>query len=229
MTDLARRLLHRTYDVQEQAVAEAIRERDEAALADALRAAKGWHRVVLAAALGDLRAPGHADVVLRDCLAITGPGTQDLRCAALVSLTKRLGAAASSDLRAALAQRDAGLRDYAVVGLAAVGDAEAWPDVLAWLRSRRAPSRGSEPPTRAAAHYLLRHLPERSADEHAELVRVLRKVWAVLEQDGVTGWLASAWPGVEPGSAGPAGPAVVDPQEWSRIPLFAADAHISSG
>jgi hypothetical protein len=226
VADLSQRLLHRTYDVQEQAVAEAVRDRAEDALVAALLAAKGWHRVVLAAALGDLRAPGPGDAALRDSVAATGPGTQDLRCASVVSLTKRLGAEATPDLCAALVQRDTGVREYAIVGLAAVGGPAAWPDVLSWLQSRRAPSRGSEPPTRAAVHYLLRHLPTRSAEERAELVRVLRKVWAVLEQDGVTGWLSSVWPGIEPGSTGPGDPAALDAEEWSRIPLFAADAHV---
>jgi hypothetical protein len=228
VADLIQRLLHRTYAVQEQAVVQAVRDRAEDALVAALEAAKGWHRVVLAAALGDLRAPGSGDAALRACLAAAGPGTQDLRCASVVSLTKRLGAGATPDLRAALVQRDTGVREYAVVGLAAVGGAEAWPDVLAWLRARRAPTRGSEPPTRAAVHYLLRHLPTCTTDERAELVRVLHKVWGVLEQDGVTGWLSSVWPGVEPGSAGLGEPAALTTDEWSGIPLFAADAHIPS-
>jgi hypothetical protein len=198
------------------------------ALVAALEAAKGWHRVVLAAALGDLRAPGPGDAALRDSLAATGPGTQDLRCASVVALTKRLGADATPDLCAALVQRDTGVREYAIVGLAAVGGPGAWPDVLAWLQSRRAPSRGSEPPTRAAVHYLLRHLPGRSAEERTDLVRALRKVWVVLEQDGVTGWLSSVWPGIEPGSPTQGEPAAPDAGEWSRIPLFAADAHTSA-
>jgi hypothetical protein len=227
VADLTRRLLHRTYAVQEAAVAEAVRGREEDALAAALAAAKGWSRVVLAAALGDLRAPGPGDAALRACLAASGSGTQDLRCATVVALTKRLGPAATPDLRAALAQRDGAVREYAIAGLAAVGDATAWPDVLEWLRSRRSPSRNADPPARAAVHYLLRHLGERSEDERAELVRVLHKVWPVLEQDGVTGWLVSTWPGVEPASKELGEPRPVDPEEWLRNPLFAADAHLS--
>jgi hypothetical protein len=216
-------LLHRTYAVQEAAVVEAVRDRAEEALVAALQAAKGWHRVVLVAALGDLREPGPGDALLRVCVSASGPGTQDLRCAAVVSLVKRLGPEATADLRAALAQRDGAVREYAVVGLAAVGDETAWPDVLAWLRSRTAPSRSGDPATGAAVHFLLRHLAGRTTDERAALVAALRARWPVLEQDGVAGWLSSHWPGIEPGST-PAEPTAVDGGHWARLPLFAAAA-----
>jgi hypothetical protein len=227
VANLVERLLHRSRRVREEALREAIADRAEEALAEALLRGDRWDRVMLAAVLGDFSAPGPADPALREAAATSGPGTQDLRCASLVSLTKRLGAAATPVLRAALTQRDAIVRDYAVTCLAAVGDAAAWPDVLIWLRGRRTRSRAvTDPATPAAAHYLLRHLPERSAQDRDHLAAAFRRAWPILEQDGVTEWLASVWPELQQPDSDHlrSMPREVDPDEWRRKPLFTATA-----
>lgn len=220
MSDLLRRLLHPREAVYEPALDEALATRDDDALAAALRSAKGWKRVIFAAALGDLRQAGPGDEALREAAAVTGPGTQDLRCASVLSLAKRLGPRATADLRLALSSKDAAVRDYAVMSLAAVGDASAWPEVLAWLGSRRSRSRSHDPPAASALHYLLRHLPEQDPGSLEALRTTVRRVWPVLEQDGVTTWLLSLWPGIADDGV----PGVPDPDDWRRHPLFAADS-----
>lgn len=227
MTNLARRLLEGKQVDRDHALREAVAARDEGSLVQALRASEGWHRVIFAAALGDLPRSRAGDDALREAAAATGPGSRDLRCAALVALSKRLDREATPDLRAALGQRDAAVREYAIVCAAAVGDSSAWPEVLDWLRHRRTPSRTFPvTETQAAVHYLLRELPA-GEEARQELVTVLRNVWTILEKDRVAAWLESIWPGVQPGGPGvtklPA-PSAVNPDEWRSNPMFSAPA-----
>lgn len=226
MTESVDRLRDRNPSAQEQALRDAVAARADAELADALGRETGWRRVALVAALGDLRAPGPADAVLREAAGSTGPGARDLRCASLVALAKRLGAGATPDLRVAVGTRDRDVCDYAVICLAAVGDPTAWPEVLAWLGRRRSSFTDAEPATAAAAHYLLRHVRTREPRDREALAATFRRAWPVLEEDGVTSWLTSIWPGINPSDAdGPTPlPEPVDPDEWRRKPLFSNNA-----
>ncbi len=73
--ELVQRLLHRSSRVQDQALVEAVQVGAENALVKALMSASGWTRVPLAAALGDLRAPGPADEYLVKLVGSRGAGT----------------------------------------------------------------------------------------------------------------------------------------------------------
>lgn len=167
--DLVKRLTHRLERVQSAALAEAVSTADEAALARALQVARGWNRVTLVAALGNLREPGPADAQLADLAQSRGPGTQDLRCASLLALGKRQGSAGTDEYRKALRQPDGVLRSYALVCLAVYGDASAWDDVLAWFERAKPSPNDADKPTRHAVAYLLRHASHRegSRDELA--------------------------------------------------------------
>lgn len=122
------------------------------------------------------------DSILREVARRDGPQTRDLRCAALVALAKRQGAAATEDFRLALSQRDSAVREYALTCLAAFGDDSAWREVSDWLTKARTPHNGFQPPTGAAVTYLCRHVAGRSADERAALVFLLRNKWTFLSR-----------------------------------------------
>jgi hypothetical protein len=154
-------------------------------------------RVEVAAALGDRRRPGPADDLLRQAIRTGGPGTQDLRCASVLSLAKRLGADATDDLVDALGQRDGAVRQYAVIALAAVGDDRGWEQVLDWFSQYR-PGANLEPPSQAALSYLMRHLPAQPAERRSDLVRQVRRKWPVLVEDGTATMLGTEWPTVAP-------------------------------
>jgi hypothetical protein len=218
-------MLDRRSAISDAAIAEAVGSGDDEALATALRAANGWHRVVLAAAAGDLRSPGPSDAVLQELAASLGPGSRDLRCASLVAITKRTGDAATPILLDALSQRDPAVREYAVLCLAAVGDDRAWDAVLTWLRRRTKPARMVAPTSQAAVHYLIRQLPIRSDNDRSELVEAIRKAWPVLSAEGTARWLSALWPEVVPaGPLDPGAPPRLDPSDWRRHAVFAAPA-----
>src|SRR6476661_11020653 len=90
----------------------------------ALSDLRGWRAIHRAAALGDVVGPSGGQA-LRRIIATPGPGTSDQRCAALLALAKREKAQASDALSAVVDDRDAGVRQYALLGLAAVGDERA--------------------------------------------------------------------------------------------------------
>lgn len=73
-----------------------------------------------AAHLGDFAGP-HGDAALRRAIGLTGPGSRDVRCAALLALAKRVGPLATPHLVEGLRASDAVVKDYAVIGLAGVG------------------------------------------------------------------------------------------------------------
>lgn len=218
---LVARLLHRREIVFDPAVGEAVAAGAEEELLEALRGAAGFTRVVLAAALGDLRRPGPADALLRELVRTAGPRTQDLRSAALVALAKRLGPAATDDFREALSTKDGGVRGYALACLAAVGDDRAWPDVLVWLRTARPARVFGHTPLACAVIYLARGLEARGAEDRQALVALLRRRWSVLVQDGAASELDNWWPEVAPDGPAEPGP----PGELPRLaeePLFAS-------
>ncbi len=216
-------MLHRRSQVREAALVEAVVEGAEAELIEAQRQANGWHRVPLVAALGDVATSGPGDALLRDAARQDGPQTRDLRCAALVALAKRLGASATQDFRAALAQRDSALREYALACLATFGDDAAWPEVSEWLAKVKTPYNGLQPPTANAVTYLCRHVAGRTDEDRAALVSLLREKWSVLVEDGVAEGLVRLWPDVRPG-----GPDDVPPPVAGRMPTTDADPLFAS-
>ncbi len=221
--DIVSRLPHRRSQARDAALVEAVIEGAEAALIDAQGQAKGWYRVPLIAALGDLPPSESGDSLLREVARRDGPQTRDLRCAALVALAKRQGAAATEDFREALPNRDSAVREYALACLAAFGDDSAWREVLDWLTKAKTPYNGLQPPTGAAVTYLCRHVAGRSADERVALVSLLRNKWSLLEQDGVTESLIDFWPQVRPGGPEDAASPVADVVPRTDIdPLFAS-------
>lgn len=204
--DLHRRLLHRREATADAAIAEAVAlgQPGDTILASAMDDATGFRRVELAAAAGDLRAGGPADDALRRALRSTGPGTRDLRCAALVALAKRLGGAATPEFIEAFGQPDGVVKDYAVLCLATFGEDGAWQQVLTWLSKRKARQEDEfsfvEPAgSHSALSYLLRQLPEQDGDAYLDLARVLRQRWAHLTEADRQRLSERIWPEVAPG------------------------------
>ena len=115
-------------------------------LAAELSAARGFRRVEIAVALGYSEGgpgPTHLRVLLRE----TGPGTSDLRCAALLALAKRCREEAHDDYVRAYQSTDAGTRDYAMLALSAYGRDGLWEEVADRLVTtvRRRHRRGTTP------------------------------------------------------------------------------------
>lgn len=164
---------------------------------------RGWRAVYVTAALGDVQGP-HGASVLRRTARTRGPGTSDLRCAALLALAKREKAAASDALAEAVDDGDAAVRRYAVLGLAAVGDGRAWDAVLARLKAMLTRTRKTEEgtdlsPVVVAVIYLLRQAAQ--VDGRAQEVMVLlRKHWSRLTKRE-QGWFATHCPALPPAQA----------------------------
>lgn len=177
--------------------------------------------VVVAAHLGDLWG-NTGDDALRRAVRSSGPGSRDVRCAALISLARRLGAGATPDLLVGLAASDAPVREYALAALAGAGpgDESGWAPVLqhidsALRRGRRV--RGSDSVSCALAY-----LSQNTADpaRRSEIVTFIRLHWDALGQES---WIAKFWPAASP--AGPDSHAAPAPdtasiQEWAQDPLF---------
>lgn len=103
----------------------------------------GWRRVYVIAALGDVRGPA-GGAALRRATSTSGPGTSDLRCAATLALAKRDEPGATQTLADLVNDRDHTVRDYALLGLAAIGDASAYDIVLTRVTAMLARRRTSE-------------------------------------------------------------------------------------
>lgn len=164
---------------------------------------RGWRAVVVSAALGDVDGP-HGGRVLRRRVAARGPGTSDVRCAALLALVKRGEDGVDAVLAAALDDPDHAVREYALVGLAAVGDDRCWDDVLrrlsAMLSRVRTTLRGDDlSPVVTAVVYLLRHARDDPARVEA-LAGLLRRRLHRLDE-GEREWLEVHWPAVTSGAA----------------------------
>jgi hypothetical protein len=189
---------------------------------------RGGRALDVTVALGDVDGP-RGGAVLRQAIAARGGGTSHLRCAALLALAKREGMAASETLSEAVDDADAAVRDYAVMGLAAVGDGRAWDAVHARLTAMlaRQRTRDGEPSAVVlAVVYLLRHV----ADDRGRAVAVvslLQRRWDRLF-DGERRWFAEHWPAVDPGAVTTDEPELSDPaalQRWLLDnPLFAKPA-----
>jgi hypothetical protein len=173
----------------------------------------------VAAALSQIPASDAGDEALKRIIVSTGAGTQDTRCAAVAAPVKRQGALATATLVELLNDRTAIIRDYAMVGLAAFGDASAWKQVLTYLAKRlsRATSTvyGQRSPNLAAVDYLVRCLP--NEDAKRSLVITLRKGWPRLSESD-RGEVARMWPGVGP--TGPS-PEAIAPPAADRVNVWA--------
>jgi hypothetical protein len=113
----------------------------EARLVAMLDSLAGASKVLVVAVLGDAQGD-QGPTALRSLLAAPQRSI-DLRCAALLALAKREGAAASDVLAAHLTHAPAAVRDYAIISLAAVGDDRAWSQVHTILQrdlDRRSPT-----------------------------------------------------------------------------------------
>ena len=198
-------------------------------LAAELSAARGFRRVEIAVALGYSEGetgPTHLRVLLRE----TGPGTSDLRCAALLALAKRCREEAHDDYVRAYQSTDAGTRDYAMLALSAYGRDGLWEEVADRLVTtvRRRHRRGTTP---SEVIVMIVYLARHSA-AHLErlptLVAGLRQHWEALDADGgdeAKQWLATYWPDVAPDGPPPDEVSAPDGgamQAWiRRSPLFA--------
>lgn len=207
---------------------------DDAELVGRLSSAQGWRRVLLAAQLGESTGES-GPAALRGLLTVTGPGTSDLRCAALLALAKRCGSAAHEDYVTALASKDAATRDYAILALSAYGRDGVWDDLQRRLTNtlKRPNRRSSSPPSEVLmVIYLCRHAA-REPGRLTTLVQTLRHHWAALDpgfdeedDDGDehdvgenTEWLQEFWPDVTPDGPPPTAvttPGVAAMERWVR-------------
>jgi hypothetical protein len=220
------RLRSRTWSVVDSAIRAAVGmgHRGDVLLAERLAEAPMAHRVHIAASLGDLRGAS-GDAALRRQLAVTGPGTQDLRCAVLLALAKRLDEDASDCLAEGLRSGIGAVRDYAAFGLAAVGDDRCWDDMVSWFVTRaRSHQNAHESPVPIGFAYLGRHATSRTRLE--SLTALVRRAWPKLDSRDQD-WLLHYWPGFAPDRADvpdqPSGEAL---KHWVRAnPLFSAPVH----
>lgn len=158
---LAEGLRRRSWDDFEQAVVQVVGAGDDGdrTLSAALPDLPRDRKVAAAAALGDLR--GEAGTAALRAARREPGASRDLRCAALLALAKRAGAAATDDLAEGLASRDAAVKDYALFGLACVAetvDASMWERIVARLEQMLSrPSRiiTSPSPVISAVAYLM--------------------------------------------------------------------------
>jgi hypothetical protein len=179
-------------------------------LAEEMRRRSQWsERLYIAAALG--YGSGDSGIEeLRSAAKETGPHTQDLRCASLLALSKRVGEGATGDFVEALSDKTGAVRHFAMFCLAAVGNGSAWDAVLArlrtWLKKR---SSGSD--ELSAVTYLLRTtrlegisalrdlLREAQGGIELNLSSTLLQIWPdvlstePISEGDVGRWRSSAW------------------------------------
>jgi hypothetical protein len=190
----------------------------EARLVGMLGSLRGAEKVMVVAALGD--AQGEQGVPALRGLLAARPRSVDLRCAALLALAKRAGAEASDVLAAHLVGVPAAVADYATIGLAAVGDDRAWPQVHARLQRQlgQRPAPVIQPAqiimgvnqfeVLLTIAYLVRHLGGSPTERIPQLVATMRSGFDRfyrVEQD----WLNQHWPGIAPD--GPASDQIAPP------------------
>jgi hypothetical protein len=232
---LRARLRSRKRAERDDALREAVArgKQAEALLVDSVQDADWLTTLMTAAALGDMPGAGPGDELLRHLLNRTGPHTRDIRCAAVLALAKRLGPGATADFVAALQISDGGVKGYALLCLAAVGDGRAWDHVFGWLRYRlhrdESMKHGSpvvaHSPTVAAVDYLLRHGGEQPHDRAERLAKVLRENKDRLPEREEQ-WLSTTWQALQRDDGPPRLPSPGCLIDWSRDPLFAARAII---
>jgi hypothetical protein len=153
-------------------------------LADQIVRRQGSDRVYFVAALGEVEGSlGIAE--LRGVAQLSGPGTRDLRCAALLALTKRLGGAATPDLKLGLGDRDPYVRYYAIMGLAVVGNGDGWElalhQVESWLKRRQRRDWAGLPEVVAGVCYLFAHAT--TEEKMGRLVELTVRAWPRLSEN----------------------------------------------
>lgn len=196
----------------------------DALLAD-LDQLSGWRQLLVVASLGDVRGPKGEAALLR-ALSAHGPGTSDLRCAAVLALAKRNEPSVDDVLPGLLDDRDAAVRQYALLGLARAGDGSGYDAVLDRLkaltsRKRKDPSHGFDiSPVITATTYLLRHAAgdARRLAELAAVLRLARTRLSATEQ----AWLDEHWAELRSGDGDPTDVPDVDALQESiaQHPLF---------
>ena len=222
-SDLASRLTSRRWQEVEPALYEAFEHPDgDRFLAEfVVSAERGPEQLKAAALLGDLRG-SEGTAALRRLIQATGPWSQDLRCASLLALAKRCGEDASAELTEALSDRNAAVKDYAIIGLAGAGDGRAWDLVLKRLHVLlRRPSRPIPSEVLMAVAYLVQHGMD-DQDRLKALVDSLRTNWDRMNEDEVK-WFSEFWPDVSPDGPPSSRVSTPDPKrvrEWARDPLF---------
>lgn len=184
------------------------------ALLAAVEGLDRYRAVSVAAALGDVEGP-HGGAVLRRMLAARGTGTADLRCAALLAVAKREGAHASAVLAEALDDAVSAVRDYAILGLAAVGDGRACDTAFARMKAMLARRRTREHRPSAVTltvTYLLRHTDGDGGRAAAAMPLLRQRWWRLFDSERA--WFAEHWPTLTPD--GPDAPELADPAPMQR-------------
>jgi hypothetical protein len=205
-----------TIAMEQRLFAEVLAQPDaEQVLVDAVEAARAPHtRSVVLSRLGRVEGPLGVDVLRRHAHA-SGAGSRDVRGAALAGLTRRLGDAATPDLRDALRHRDSWTRVCALKCLLSTGDLSAWDDAVAvwsgWMRSGR--TQWAHPEFSVAVHlvYLLRDV-DRGSERAGRLVEAVRSRSPVVDR----GWFERFWPDALPDGPPTAEVAMPDPQRVLR-------------
>jgi hypothetical protein len=217
------------YETFIDALEECMRSGDvgDASLADALPVVTKDRRVMIAAALGDMRGDAGSEALRK---AIDGPGaSRDLRCAGLLALAKRCGASASADFARHLASSDSAVKRYAMHCLAGAGDDRAWDHALKRLDQivDRPRINANDPSEVAIAiGYLARHVLATGSSRSTTLITWIRDHWDVLTGDERR-WLGKHWPGCAPTGGEPAAVPPADAEairQSVRGPLFDAPA-----
>lgn len=148
-------------------------------------------RPLLVAALGDTAGDQGADF-LRSALAREGED-QDVRCAAIVALAKRVGADASPDLLAVMRTGDQAVKFFAIASLAAAGNGSGWDDVFQFLAAtmERPPTTTAIPsPVAVSIAYLGQFLSPERTMALADLLRGSVSKLSPKERQ----WLLEYWP-----------------------------------
>ena len=226
---LNERLLSTHYRTFIDALQECMRSGDagDASLADALPVVTKDRRVMIAAALGDMRGDAGSEALRK---AIDDPGaSRDLRCAGVLALAKRCGASASADFARHLASSDSAVKRYAMHCLAGAGDDRAWDPALKRLDQivDRPRINANDPSEVAiATGYLARHVLATGSSRSTTLITWIREHWDVLTADERR-WLGKHWPGCAPTGGEPASVPPADAEairQSVRGPLFDAPA-----
>lgn len=199
LEQLAKRLRSNRFDTFREAANQAVTvgADGDALLAEAT-ALPGWRGLYATAALGESVGP-FGEPTLRNLISTSGPKTSDLRSAALLALAKRAGSAASDTLLEAVNDKDASVRNYAILCLAAVGDVRAWDAVLSRLNtmlSRQRQRRGHPSTATLATTYLARHAVD-DDDRLQRVAQVLRNRWDRLFEEE-RAWVETYWPAAHP-------------------------------
>jgi hypothetical protein len=162
-------------------------------------------------------------LVRRVALQASGPGALDLRTIAMRAVVARSPAEAAGVLVDVFCRdRNGGLKEAALHGLAAVDDASAVPEATVRLRAEFRRPTGSVEGRITVLAYLGQHVAAQT-DQMETIVRTVREHWASLYSPIETAWVARHWPDLDP--AGPAAPRVRPPspdalRRWARSTMM---------